>query len=46
LPAALIASKKQTVFLGEGPDRAKGVVTPAGFERIWTPEFQGVVETR
>jgi len=22
------------------------VVTPAGSDRIWTPEFQGVVETR
>jgi hypothetical protein len=22
------------------------VVTPAGFDGIWTPEFQGVVETR
>jgi hypothetical protein len=25
---------------------AVSVVTPAGFDRIWTLEFQGVVETR
>src|SRR5881296_3931073 len=29
-----------------GTTSAVSVVTPAGSDRIWTPEFQGVVETR